>query len=156
MSVDGITRTGDHLLTLGEEEEVEALLDSLELAVSLLAMSVAAHDKGLIEEAAGLFDEVIYRLKDHMPEDAARVIGYPLVDALELVECLGGEAVIEALAYAVRVLMETPTEEPVKLIEVYSDCLGWEGDPQSLPPTVIAGAILASFTAALNKTILSL
>lgn len=155
MSADSVDAIGGVFNgTLGElGEEFEWAFTRLDLMVSLLAISAVENNGALVEEAADLFDDVLSELRGRVPAESSEVIGYPLVDAVELVECFGGEALYELLSSALQVLLQGSHEIPGELVRVYSDCLGWERDPEELPPSIVAGGIVASFTGALNKAL---
>lgn len=158
MSVDSMDALkSNYEVMIGQEtdEELQRTLTKLDLVVSLLSIAMVDDNREMLEEAVGLFDEILFELRSRVPSEASQIIGYPLVDALELMDCIGADAVYEILAYAIGTLYLAPVEAPTKLIDVYSDCLGWASDPSTLPPTIIAGGVVASFTAALNKTLLS-
>lgn len=156
MSVDSMDAVKNGFRLVGEEVEgvVEEILSRLDLMVSLLSISLMEEESEILDNAINLYDEVLFSIREKIPQESSGVIGYPLVDALELTDCLGPDAIYEILAYAINTLYGLPVETPVKLIEVFTDCLGWATEPTRLPPTIVAGGILASFTGSLNKALI--
>ncbi len=134
---------------------LESLEGEIDLIVSLLATAIVAGEveRELVDQATAVFEAtIIPSIRENIVEGASTVIGYPLVDAVELVDCIGPEALADTLSWAVGALAYYPSQAHAgDEVHLYADCLGWEADPGNLPPLTAASAVIASFVAALNK-----
>ncbi len=81
---------------------------------------------------------------------AAEVIGEAVVDALELVRCMGAEALGESAEWAFKTLAGLDYPKP-EALKAFASCMGWSVDPDSLPPLTAAAAVVLSLNAAFNK-----
>ncbi len=114
-------------------------------------------EKDLVVEAASIFQEAILpELVGLVDEEAASLIEGPVVDIVELVDCVGGDIVGEALNWAYSVLAGRSVEGEPEGLDILADCLGWAEDPESLPPSLKASLVIASLIASLNKYLASI
>ncbi|MCS7106828.1 MAG: hypothetical protein NZ902_01800 [Acidilobaceae archaeon] len=105
-----------------------------------------------LDAVAEIVDEAIARYRNPAYVEALEAIGYPMVDAFELVETLGAESLEAVLSYAEKALRGEPAEPPEE-VSIYADLLGWTKEPSQLSNTVLASAILISFVASFNRTV---
>jgi len=133
----------------GEGVEWEAGLTASLLATALLEPSVAVD---LVAEATRVFQEgVLFRVAGYIDPEAAKLIEGPVVDVLELVDCVGADVVGDAINWAYGVLTGEASAPQPEGFEVLADCLGWARDPGELPPSLAASLLIASLTASFNK-----
>ncbi|GAB6147992.1 hypothetical protein [Stetteria hydrogenophila] len=84
-------------------------------------------------------------------EQAARVAGESAPDALELVKCLGADALEAAAEWAFKTLAGLHASEAPGEVEALASCAGWSVEPASLPPLTAAAAVAVTLNAAFNK-----
>jgi hypothetical protein len=107
--------------------------------------------------ASMLFDELITRINLRLyAQKGLSVIGYPLADVVDLIDCLGERAITSLLVNAVKIFNNEEAEFDNDVIDIYSDCLGWLKKPSELDKETLAASIFVSFTGALNKWLNSL
>lgn len=130
----------------------------LTLIPSLLAVSMVVDGSEKLEAleiAADALDSRLWELRGQAYRGALDSIGYPMVDAFELVEALGVEGLENVLSYA-EIIIEGRGgrgEDIPWEVRVFADLLGWEKDPGELDPETLAYAIILSFTASFNKAL---
>ncbi|MDP8002969.1 MAG: hypothetical protein RAK17_02130, partial [Caldisphaera sp.] len=89
-------------------------------------------------------------------QKALSIIGYPLADSVELIDCLGEAAIKDLLISSAKVLTGDNAEFNEEVLEIFSDCLGWSKKPNEINKELTAIAVYVSFTGALNKWLNSL
>ncbi len=148
---DGITRN-----TIINEENDEVIMNAVEVVSSLLAIGVVGDDdvrKAVLEEVANEFDFILSVLSQHLDDNSSIIIGNPLVDILELTDCVGPDTIYSALGEAINILLGSGSLDEGVLLTL-SDCLGWEKNPESMNPIEAARAIIISLTGSLNKAVI--
>ena len=132
----------------------EASLFASLITTALLEKSL---EKELVLEAASIFQEAILpELVGLVDGSAASLIEGPVVDIVELVDCVGGDTVGEALYWAYSILVGKNVENEPENLGIIADCLGWAEDPENLPPSLKASLLIASLIASLNKYLASI
>ncbi|MGC8567062.1 MAG: hypothetical protein ACP5I6_03570 [Caldisphaera sp.] len=107
--------------------------------------------------ASMLFDELITKINLSLyAQKALSIIGYPLADSVELIDCLGEAAIKDLLISSAKVLTGDNAEFNEEVLEIFSDCLGWSKKPNEINKELTAIAVYVSFTGALNKWLNSL
>ena len=142
----GISQVG----VVGPDEDLERL----DLFYSLLGISVVVRGDVRAETlayASIIYEELLNNIKDKIPEGSSAIINPPLVDALELADCIGAEELRAILEWAVYTLYGVLEPIDVGLLEAYAECLGWERGPIGLDDKILAGGIILSFTGSFNK-----
>jgi len=138
------------------QEEAGHLDEKIDLMASLLSIGVAGDEeiKGVvIEEIANIFDSLLSQVSSMINPEASKIIGPPLVDLFEIVECVGIDALEDALSNAFKILANSEGSH-VETVRVLSDCLGWKNEPPLDEPVLTASALIMSLTGALNKAII--
>ncbi|MDM7275849.1 MAG: hypothetical protein P3X22_007050 [Thermoprotei archaeon] len=130
----------------------------LTLVPSLLAVSMVVDGSEKLEAlelAADVLDARLWELRGRAYRGALDSIGYPMVDAFELVEALGVEGLENVLSYAESIIegRKGQSEGIPWEVKVFADLLGWEKDPGELDPETLAYTIIISFTASFNKAL---
>ncbi|MCE4601515.1 MAG: hypothetical protein F7C38_08195 [Desulfurococcales archaeon] len=126
-----------------------------DLFVSLVSIAVVAGDpRDSLFKAADVYDLLLFEAKEDIIGDASSIVSHPLVDILELTECLGPDAVYNVLVYALSSLLGREEREiDPSLLRVFADCMGWEHRLDTATPLHLASAIVMSLTGALNKAL---
>ncbi|MEB3806340.1 MAG: hypothetical protein GSR73_02355 [Desulfurococcales archaeon] len=126
-----------------------------DLFVSLVSIAVVAGDpRDPLFKAADIYDLLLFEAKEGIIGDASSIVSHPLVDILELTECLGPDAVYSLLVYAISSLLGGEEKEiDPSLLQVFADCMGWEYRLDTATPLHLASAIMMSLTGALNKAL---
>lgn len=85
---------------------------------------------------------------------ASEVVGEVAVDAVELVKCIGAEALGDVAEWAFKTLSGLEHARP-EALKAFAACMEWNADPQGLPPLTAAAAVVLSLNAAFNKYVSS-
>lgn len=147
LSVEALEGGGSAGLNLG--------YDGLNLIPGMLAIASVVDGPErleLLDYISGILDSYVERIRSPLYVRALDVIGYPLVGVFELVEALGVEGLEEVLNYA-RDALEGGVREPLDVVRVYADLLGWSSDPRDVEPRTLGYAIILSLVASFNKTL---
>ncbi|MEB3778621.1 MAG: hypothetical protein GSR85_00085 [Desulfurococcales archaeon] len=153
-TTDAFTTTSFNVFTAKKVEDPSELLDKLDLFYSLLGISLVVRGRVKVETVAYasiIYDEILGELKDHIPEYSHKVINTPIVDSVELAECMGPEALRLVLEWSAKTLLGGDDQVEPGVVEAYSECIGWSIPPLDLAPDILAGAIIASFTGSFNR-----
>ncbi|MEB3773788.1 MAG: hypothetical protein GSR86_02520 [Desulfurococcales archaeon] len=148
-SVTGPTGVS-HIGVAGPGEDLERL----DLFYSLLGISVVVRGSVRAETlayASIIYEELLNNLKDKIPEGSSTLINPPLVDALELADCIGAEELRSILEWAVYTLYGALEPIDIELLEAYAECLGWDRGPIGVDDRILAGSVILSFTGSFNK-----
>ncbi len=158
-SVDEIKDLDNLIIPLGQlsSNEAENLVNEIVNLLSIAGNQNADIKVQFSTYAGMLFDELITKINLRLnAQKALNVIGYPLADSVEIIDCLGENAVKELLISAAKILSNENAEFDQEVLDIYSDCLGWDKKPNELDKETISVAIFVSFTGALNKWLNSL
>jgi len=82
------------------------------------------------------------------------VVGEVTIDAVELVRCLGAEALGDVAEWAFKTLSGIQNPRP-EAFKAFASCMEWKADPDSLPPVTAAAAVVIALNAAFNRYITS-
>ena len=129
-------------------------LERLDLFYSLLGISVVVRGSVKAETlayASIIYEELLGNVKDKIPEGSSTIINPPLLDALELADCMGAEELRSVLEWAIYTLYGVMEPVDIELLEAYAECLGWERGPIGLDDKIVAGGVILSFTGSFNK-----
>lgn len=124
------------------------------LAVSLVVASLIEPSvaQEVIAESVSIFeDAILLPVSSRIRGDASALLEGPIVDIVELVDCLGGDPVEESIVWAYRVLMEGSEEPHPEGLDFVADCLGWGASPREVDSETAASLVIMSITAAYNK-----
>ncbi|MCE4624352.1 MAG: hypothetical protein F7C35_00600 [Desulfurococcales archaeon] len=137
-------------------QDMSPLVD--EMVGFLVVASVAGREAiDLVNEALVVYDDVILPLiKARLDEAALYHIDYTGVDAFELIDCLGGDAIAGSLSWALNVLSENAAGEPPEEVVHLFGCLGIDKQLLDMSDDVAASAIVYAFTAAINRMLTNL
>ena len=137
-------------------EDMSPVVD--EMIGFLVVASVAGREAlDLVNEALVIYDDVILPIvKARLVEAALYHIDYTGIDAFELIDCIGGDAVAASLSWALNVLSDNTVEEPPHEIEHFFECLGVDKQLLSASDDVAASATVYAFTAAINRMLTNL
>ncbi|AFZ70208.1 hypothetical protein Calag_0440 [Caldisphaera lagunensis DSM 15908] len=158
-SVDEIKNIDNLILPLGQlsDSEAENLISEIVNLLSIAGNQNADIKVQFSTYAGMIYDELITKINLRLyAQKALKVIGYPLADSVELIDCLGESAIKELLLSAAKILSNENAEFDQEVLDIYSDCLGWDKKPSELDKETISIAIFVSFTGALNKWLNSL
>ncbi len=127
---------------------------SASLAVSLVVAGLVEPSVAdeLVAESVEIFEEsILLPASPRIRGEASSLLEGPIVDIVELVDCLGGDLVEASLVWAYRVLVEEDPEEPPEGLGLLADCLGWAAAPEEVDPETAASLVIMSVTASYNK-----
>ncbi|MFP3143566.1 MAG: hypothetical protein RXQ93_00895 [Caldisphaera sp.] len=158
-SVDEFKNIDNLMFPLGQisDEEGKELINQIVNLLSRAETQSANIKLQFSTYASMLFDELITKINLRLyAQKGLSVIGYPLADAVDLIDCLGERAIMSLLVNAVRIFNNEEAEFDNDILDIYSDCLGWLKKPSDLDKITLAAAIFVSFTGALNKWLNSL
>ncbi len=110
----------------------------------------------LVAEATEVFQyNVLLPLRGEIDPEAASLIEGPVVDIVELVDCVGPDAIEDAINWAYSVLGGGFAVDEPEALDVLADCLGWGISPAEATPVLKASLLIASLTASFNKYLAS-
>ncbi|MCE4607982.1 MAG: hypothetical protein F7B61_03360 [Caldisphaeraceae archaeon] len=140
-----------------DDKNIDNIIDDIVSLLSIAGMQGGEVKKHFSLYAAVLFDELIEKINlKKYARYSLNIIGYPLTNAVELIDCLG-EAIIKEILYKSANILRQETEVFDKeAIEIFADCLGWYKKPEEIDKETIAASVYTSFTGALNKWLNSL
>ena len=151
--LDGFQASSDGFNTL-QDNDVETYKKLADMIASLLAIAIVSEEKkDLLYKATELYENILARLREDIRPEANKILSGPFVDILELVECLGPDAIYDILAFSIETLTGQETESPLDRLYVFADCIGWSSDPEHLPTSYTASAVITSLAAAINKAL---
>ncbi len=131
-----------------------------EIVAFLAVADVAERDEKLIlvDEAVTVFDEVILPAVREPLQDVVLSLLTPTpMNMMEIIECLGGDAVAEALGWAANTLAGNPQmARPDEAIRGIAACLEWDPAIIDASDDIVASAIIYSYVAAINMMLAEL
>jgi len=136
-------------------ERLDPMVDEMVAFLVVASVSREAREE-LIEEAVRVFDYALLpAVRQGLDEAALHFIEYTGLDAIDMIDCIGGDALSETISWAVNTLAGIPVDRP-KEVEAYAECAGIRGDLLSADDTLLASAVFYSFVAAINRVVQSL
>ncbi len=124
------------------------------LVVASVSDGDAAVD--LVGEAVKVFDHVILlSVREGLDEAALYGIEYTGLDAFDMIDCLGGDALSETISWAANTLVGAAGSAPESL-RAYAECAGIVEELLSADDRLLASAVIYSFVAAINKLLANL
>lgn len=152
---EGIAGPGGHILGQDSRVDVEELVDVL---AGFTGMAAVVEDR-VADELVLVAWEALARLTSSVSlgDNASRaveVIGESGVDVVELVECVGADALGDAAEWAFKALNGDVEPRP-GAVDALASCMGWIEEPGRLPPLTAAAAIVVALNAAFNRYIAS-
>ncbi len=157
MSLDAAESITPTVPFMGEGAEGFSAAGRIEMLVSLLAIGSVGDEQvrsGVIEEVANIFDELLSLTANYIDPSASGLIGHPLVDIFELADCIGAEALYEAIAGSMNALVGN-SDLDYDAVEILADCLGWEAQPDKNHPIKTASGVIMSLAGSINKAIIN-
>lgn len=110
----------------------------------------------LVSEAVKVFDNaILLAVREGLDEAALYGIEYTGLDAFDLIDCLGGDALSETISWAANTLVGASASSPESL-KAYAECIGIIEDLLSADDKLVASAVIYSFVAAINKLLANL
>ncbi len=124
------------------------------VAVSLVVAGLLEPDVAdeVVAESVSIFeDSILLPASPRIRGEASALLEGPIVDIVELVDCLGGDLVEESILWAYNVLVEGSSEPHPEELAFLADCLGWSVSPGEVDSETAASLVIMSITAAYNK-----
>jgi len=137
-------------------ETFEPVVDEMVAFLAVASIVDGEAKLSLVEEAVNLFDNTILpAVRESLQEPVLSMLELPPVDALEIVECLGADAVAETVAWAVNVLTGVGGPRP-EALDAFAACIEWDAQLSEAADDIVASAVIYTLVSAVNMMLANL